>query len=155
VIVASADPGSGAPGVVVSYDDGTNGRDYWLAPGEPHCADCHTPPFVESEGGWAFPIDQKGKYSLMRYSAGHAGIHCQGCHGSSHGLAPVGSDVDSGTRAAAVSLNPDGSAGPLRCAACHVTNDAGVPVSLETASYRGRPLARDYELAVEYSHTLR
>ena len=38
--------------------DASGGDDWWLSPGEPHCADCHLAPFVESEGGGYFPLDQ-------------------------------------------------------------------------------------------------
>jgi hypothetical protein len=155
VIPVSPDPLSGAAGIVVPYDAATHGRDYWLAAGSPHCADCHTPPFVESEGGHAFPIDQPGKYALMRHSTGHSGIHCQGCHESIHGLYPVTPDVDTATYAQAASINPDRSHGPIKCGACHRVNQAGVPVVLAGVSYRGRPLETDLELAVEYAHTLR
>jgi len=41
---------------------------YWLSPGVPHCADCHAAPFVEGQGGVAYPINQPGKYSSMRYT---------------------------------------------------------------------------------------
>jgi len=153
--IASTDPLSGAAGLVVAYDAATDGKEYWLAAGEPHCADCHTPPFVESEGGAAFPIDQPGKYALMRFSTGHAHIHCQGCHSSSHGLQPVTPNVDTGTYAQAAANNPDGSHGPLKCAACHTVNGAGVPVVLAGKRYRDRPLENDFDLAVEYAHTLR
>ena len=155
VQIAATDPLSGAAGLVVPYDAATQGKDYWLAAGEPHCADCHTPPFVESEGGAAFPIDQPGKYALMRFSTGHARIHCQGCHASSHGLQPVTPNVDTGTYAQAAANNPDGSHGPLKCAACHTVNGTGVPVMLAGKRYRDRPLETDFDLAVEYAHTLR
>jgi hypothetical protein len=155
VIVASTDPLAAVRGVRAPYDAATHGKDYWLAAGEPHCADCHTPPFVESEGGRAFPIDQPGKYALMRFSTGHAGIHCQGCHGSAHGLHPVTPGVDTGSYAQAAALNPDGTHGPVKCAACHSVNAAGVPRMLAGVEYEGRPLADDYDLAVEYAHTLR
>ncbi len=155
VVVASADPLGGTPGVSAPYDALTDGKDYWLSAGEPHCADCHAPPFVESEGGRAFPIDQPGKYALMRHSTGHAGLHCQSCHGSAHGLHPVTATVDTGSYAQAAANNPDGSHGPTKCAACHAVNTAGVPTMLAAASYRGRPLADDYDLAVEYAHAMR
>ena len=62
---------AGATGAAaVPYDAATHGRDYWLSPGAPHCADCHAAPFVEGQGGVAFPINQPGKYSNMRYSKG-------------------------------------------------------------------------------------
>ena len=47
-------PGGKSP-VAAVWTDPTNpgyaeiddGGDYWLSAGEPHCADCHVPPFVE------------------------------------------------------------------------------------------------------------
>jgi hypothetical protein len=40
-------------GVAAPYEAATQGRDYWLSPGVPHCADCHEAPFVEGQGGAA------------------------------------------------------------------------------------------------------
>jgi len=155
VILADPDPLAATPGLAVPYDAATHGRDYWLAAGEPHCADCHAPPFVESLGGRAFPIDQPGKYALMRHSTGHAKIHCQGCHESTHGLYPVTPTPDPTTYGQAAAINPDSSHGPIQCGACHTVNGDGVPLSLAGATYKGRPLAHAYDLAVEYAHTLR
>ncbi len=146
-------------GVAVSYDAASDGRDYWLAAGEPHCADCHKPPFVESMGGGAFPIDQPGKYALMRYATGHASLPCQTCHESIHGLYPVTPDVDPTTYAQAASLNPDGSHGPIRCGSCHQpVNGRGVPVKYAERTFRDietgqeGKLGDDYDLAVQYIH---
>lgn len=87
--------------------------DYWLAAGEPKCADCHLPPFVESMGGSYPPIDQQEKLSFMRYSKGHWGISCQSCHQSMHGMHPVAdAGVDPTTLAQARVMNPDGPCGP-------------------------------------------
>jgi cysteine-rich repeat protein len=102
----------------------TDGADYWLSAGEPHCADCHAAPFTEGQGGTAFPINSVGKYSNMRYTKGHHGIACQACHESIHGLYPVyadadGNTIDPTTYNQAAALNPDGSHGPVKCAACH------------------------------------
>ncbi len=86
---------AGATGATaVPYDAATHGRDYWLSPGAPHCADCHAAPYVEGQGGGAFPINQPGKYSNMRYSKGHSGLACQSCHQSIHGLYPVTATTD-------------------------------------------------------------
>jgi len=154
VIVADTDP-LGKTGMAVPYDAATNGRDYWLAPGEPHCADCHTPPFVESMGGGAFPIDQPGKYALMRYSRGHGGISCQGCHESTHGLYPVDPAVDiSGYQQAAL-LNPDGSHGPVKCGACHRVNKNGVPSRHKKMINSESIYWKNYDKAVELQHELR
>ncbi len=143
----------GATGAIpVSYDAATHGRDYWLSPGAPHCADCHAPPFVEGQGGAAFPINQPGKYSLMRYSKGHAGLACQACHQSIHGLYPVTPDVDPTTYRQAPQYNPDGSHGPLKCPACHLSNDKGVPFIAKDKAWRGKPIADDFDAAVSWMH---
>ena len=154
VIIVDIDP-HGTEGVAVPYDAATHGRDYWLAPGEPHCADCHKPPFVESMGGGAFPIDQPGKYALMRYSKGHSGITCQGCHESTHGLYPVNPEVDITAYQQAALLNPDDTHGPVKCGACHTVNDDGVPSRHKDIIKKDSPYWTDYEKAVELQHTLR
>ncbi len=146
---------AGATGATaVPYSAATHGRDYWLSPGAPHCADCHAAPFVEGQGGVAFPINQPGKYSLMRYSKGHAGLACQACHQSIHGLYPVTPDVDVTSYKQAASYNPDGSHGPLKCAACHFVNDKGVPLIADDDEdvWNGKPILEDYEAAVAWMH---
>jgi hypothetical protein len=145
----------GATGAAaVPYDAATHGRDYWLSPGAPHCADCHAAPFVEGQGGVAYPINQPGKYSLMRYSKGHAGLACQTCHESIHGLYPVTSDTDVTSYRQAAQYNPDGSHGPLKCASCHVTNKAGVPLIADDEEHvwEGKPILEDFEAAVSWMH---
>ncbi len=146
----------GATGATaVPYAAATHGRDYWISPGAPHCADCHAAPFVEGQGGVAFPINQPGKYSLMRYSKGHAGLSCQACHQSIHGLYPVTPDVDVTSYKQAASYNPDGSHGPLVCAACHYTNDNGVPLIADDEEHvwKGKPILDNYEDAVSWMHS--
>jgi hypothetical protein len=147
---------AGATGALaVPYEAATHGRDYWLSPGAPHCADCHAAPFVEGQGGVAFPINQPGKYSLMRYSKGHAGLSCQACHQSIHGLYPVTPDVDVTSYKQAASYNPDGSHGPLKCAACHYTNDLGVPLIADDEDHvwNGKPILEDFEGAIAWMHS--
>lgn len=140
-------------GVAPPYDAATQGRDYWLSPGVPHCADCHAAPFVEGQGGLAYPINQPGKYSSMRYSKGHAGLACQACHESIHGLYPVTPDVDLTTYRQAAQLNPDGTHGPLKCGTCHQdVNGLGVPRLAGKIRYRGRDITSDFDLAVEWIH---
>lgn len=146
---------AGATGAAaVPYDAASNGRDYWLAAGAPHCADCHTAPFVEGQGGVAFPINQPGKYSLMRYTKGHAGLACQACHESIHGLYPVTPDVDMTTYRQAAQYNPDGSHGPLQCASCHYTNEDGVPfiANDEEHVWEGKPILHNMEGAIAWIH---
>ncbi len=145
-------PAGADDAVAVPYRAADHGRDYWLAPGEPHCADCHAPPYVEGQGGIAFPINQPGKYSLMRYSKGHAGLACQACHQSIHGLYPVTPRVDTTTYKQAPQYNPDGSHGPLKCAACHETNRDGVPLIAEGKTWNGKKIDHDFDAAVTWMH---
>ena len=143
-------------GEPVSYDAASGGQDWWLSAGEPHCADCHLAPFVESAGGKYFPIDQPNKYSLYRYSKAHGTIACQSCHESIHGLYPVryegpGGTVDLTSHQQALQFSPDGKyAGPVTCSACHRVNDKGVPVQLQ-----GTPYGKDYWAAVTLLHFMR
>ncbi len=145
----------GATGALaVPYSAATHGRDYWLSPGEPHCADCHAAPFVEGQGGVAFPINQPGKYSIMRYSKGHAGLACQGCHQSIHGLYPVTPKNDTTTYKQAAMYNPDGSHGPFKCAACHEVNEKGVPflANKKEHVWKGKKIIDDFEAAIAWMH---
>ncbi|MGV6858061.1 MAG: hypothetical protein ACWA5X_03720 [bacterium] len=143
----------GADGAVaVPYSAATDGRDYWLSPGVPHCADCHAAPYVEGQGGVAFPINQPGKYSQVRYSKGHAGLACQACHQSIHGLYPVTPRIDKTTYNQPPQYNPDGSHGPLKCAACHESNKDGIPLIAENKTYDGKPIAHDFDAAVSWIH---
>ncbi|RMF77488.1 MAG: hypothetical protein D6739_12705, partial [Nitrospirae bacterium] len=145
----------------VPYGVVTDGSDFWTAAGEPHCADCHAYPYVESQGGINAPWAEPGKYALFRHSKGHMRLACQSCHESIHGLYPT-TDHDPTTRNAALQYNPDGSHGPVTCAACHVTNSAGVPTVAERKRVDtdgdGRPdrvIGNNYDLAVTYMHTVR
>ena len=162
VVILSANPKTdiaslklpeGADGAVAApYDAASHGRDYWLSPGVPHCADCHAAPYVEGQGGVAFPITQPGKYAQMRYSKGHAGLACQACHQSIHGLYPVAAGVDTTTYNQAPQYNPDGSRGPLKCAACHESNEFGVPIIALNKTFNGKPIAEDFDGAVSWMH---
>ena len=147
--------GFGSIAAPVPFDAATDGRDHWLAPGEPHCADCHQAPFVEQSGNInAFPpFNYPRKASLMRYSRGHQDITCQGCHESIHGLYPVSPTIDSTSYAQAASLNPDGSHGPLKCGTCHETDNADIPLWIRNGlSYNGQRVD-DIDTAIQWMHT--
>ncbi len=155
---------SGSLAVPVPFSAATDGRDHWLAAGEPHCADCHAAPYVEQSGNInAFPpFNYPRKASLFRYSRGHQDITCQGCHESIHGLYPVtkpglipGSTkaVDQTSWDQAASMNSDGSHGPLKCGACHLTNDKGVLEWAEDLEFNGQKIKDNYDLAVGFAHT--
>lgn len=138
-----------------TYANASAGEDWWLAAAEPHCADCHVAPFVESMGGAYFPIDQASKYSLMRYSKAHANLACQSCHESIHGLYSVTNreedSTDSTTIEQALQFSPDGTyTGPVTCVACHAVGPNGVPVELRDSEYYD-----DYWASVVLIHTMR
>jgi len=151
--LASWNAQSGDP---VPYDGASAGKDWWLAAGEPHCANCHAAPFVESEGGKYFPVDQPNKYALYRYSKAHGAMACQSCHESIHGLYPTRYEgpsrtVDRTSHDQALQYSPDGKyAGPVTCAACHTVNRKGVPVQL-----KGTAVYNDYWASVTLMHFMR
>jgi hypothetical protein len=149
-------PWNAEAGEAVTYASASAGSDWWLSPAEPHCADCHLAPFVESPGGRYFPMDQPNKYALYRHSKAHGLLACQTCHQSMHGLYPVRDEgpqrtVDGTTHEQALQFSPDGKyAGPLTCSACHTVNSRAVPVQLEGTEYSG-----DYWAAVVLIHFMR
>jgi hypothetical protein len=146
--------GNGSTAVPVPFSAATDGRDHWLAPGEPHCADCHKAPYVEQSGNVnAFPpFNYPRKASLFRYSRGHQDITCQGCHESTHGLYPVTPNIDTTTYAQAASMNTDGKHGPLKCAACHVSDSKGIPTKVKNLKYNGQKITT-FDQAVGWAHT--
>jgi len=146
---------SSSVAVPVPFSAATDGRDHWLASGEPHCADCHAAPFVEQSGNINPypPFNYPKKASLFRYSRGHQDITCQGCHESIHGLYPVTPTIDTTTYAQAASLNADSSHGPLKCSACHQTNSNGVINWADKLKHNGQPIKADFDLAVSWAHT--
>ncbi|MCF6201173.1 MAG: cytochrome c3 family protein [Hydrogenimonas sp.] len=149
-------PWNSKEGKAIPYSAVSGGSDWWLSASEPHCADCHLAPFVESMGGDYFPIDQPNKLSLYRYSKAHGDIACQSCHESIHGLYPSRYDgpkhtVDLTTREQALQYSPDGEyAGPVTCAACHTVNSKGVPKELAGTKYE-----KDYWASVTLAHFMR
>jgi hypothetical protein len=152
--LANATPPAGTVAVPVPFSAATDGRDHWLASGEPHCADCHAAPYVEQSGNInAYPpFNYPRKASLMRYSKGHQGITCQGCHESIHGLYPVTPTIDTTSYAQAAHLNNDDSHGPIKCAACHDSNAHGVNAAAKIA-YNGVDIEHDFDAAVSWMHT--
>jgi cytochrome c5 len=146
-------------GVPVPFSAADDARDHWLAPGEPHCADCHEAPYVEQSGNiTAFPpFNYPAKASLSRYTRGHQDISCQGCHESIHGLYPVAPAIDNTSYAQAAALNADGSHGPLKCGACHAVNGNGIPTWIDGQLAAGGgavgPLTTTFDDAVGWAHT--
>jgi hypothetical protein len=147
--------------VPVPFSAATDARDHWLAGGEPHCADCHAPPYTEQSGNVNFypPFNYPRKASLNRYTRGHQDITCQGCHESIHGLYPVTPTIDTTSYAQAASHNADASHGPLKCGTCHATLANGVAENVDgngqgtPLTYNGTPLDSDFDAAVSWMHT--
>jgi hypothetical protein len=148
--------GTGTFGAPVPFSAADDARDHWLAAGEPHCADCHSAPYVEQSGNITPypPFNYPAKASLSRYTRGHQDISCQGCHESIHGLYPVGPAIDNTSYAQAAALNADGSHGPIKCGACHTVNGQGVPTWIGV--YGGGailPQIGSFDDAVTWAHT--
>jgi hypothetical protein len=150
--------------VAVPMSAATDGRDHWLAPGEPHCADCHKAPYTEQSGNISNypPFNYPRKASLFRYTRGHRDITCQGCHESTHGLYPVtrpgyvpGSvkAVDQTSWDQAAGLNTDGSHGPLKCGSCHEAKKNGVLTWADELKYEGTKITDNFDKAVSWMHT--
>ncbi len=144
------------------FNGADDARDHWLSAGEPHCADCHTPPYVEQSGninGFT-PFNYPRKAGLMRYSRGHRDITCQGCHESTHGLYPVAPSrelgkgfpgVDATSYAQAANLNTDGSHGPLKCG-CLPCGERGRSAELVPLQWCIGQLVSDFDGAVGWQH---
>lgn len=113
---------------------GVGTRDGWLD--EPACQMCHTaskryPTTFDSNGSWRVATDltfatnqnkpMKGK-QLYRFSAGHGGVYCSGCHGSQHAEYPTLQTNDN-----RYSVAIQGYSGKLtECSICHTA----LPTSL-------------------------
>ena len=147
--------GNGSIAAPVPFSAATDGRDHWLSPGEPHCADCHAAPYTEQSGNInAFPpFNYPRKASLMRYSRGHQDISCQGCHESIHGLYPVTPTIDTTTYAQAANLNADGSHGPIKCGACHAVEADGIPSWIRNNPGGTLGSINNFDDAVGWAHT--
>ncbi len=146
--------GTGTVGAPVPFNAATDGRDHWLAAGEPHCADCHAAPYTEQSGNISAypPFNYPAKASLMRYTRGHQDLGCQACHESIHGLYPVSAAIDTTSYAQAAALNHDGSHGPLKCGACHQVDGSGLPTWLNTAGGNVYGIT-DFDSGVTWAHT--
>jgi len=153
-VAAAQDTLASTTAVAVPFSAATDGRDHWLAAGEPHCADCHAAPFVEQSGNISAypPFNYPRKASLSRYTRGHQGISCQGCHESIHGLYPVGPAMDTTSYAQAAALNHDGSHGPLKCGACHSVDGQGIPTWIKPDGAVGS-MFDTFDDAVAWAHT--
>jgi len=142
--------------VAVPFSAADDARDHWLAPGEPHCADCHAAPYTEQSGNITFypPFNYPAKASLMRYTRGHQDISCQGCHESIHGLYPVSPSIDTTSYAQAAALNADGSHGPLKCGTCHAVDGDGIPTWIGSLGDGAiLPQISSFDDAVGWAHT--
>ena len=155
VAAAQATLPSGSVAVPVPFSAASDGRDHWLAGGEPHCADCHAAPYVENSGNNnPFPpFNYPKKPALFRYTRGHQDITCQGCHESIHGLYPVTPNIDTTSYAQAAGMNTDGSHGPLKCGACHKANSSGVDSAVANLTFQGTAIANNFDAAVSWMHT--
>jgi len=125
---------------------GSTNRVGWFM--EPNCASCHTGTatsnagqirytsvFSDTNGTVRSPVNRTfstqpnipaASLSLFRFSAGHGGLQCEACHGSTHAEFPS-THVNDNVR----NINLQGHAGVMvECTACH----ASMSVSSTTAT---------------------
>ncbi len=89
----------------------------WL--NEPRCDNCHKDPKYAQNN------------PLFRMSTGHGGVYCEGCHDSTHAIAPSSQGRD-----AIKFVELQGHGGPIdTCTVCHVTSPGGgSPHDVKTAA---------------------
>jgi hypothetical protein len=99
----------------------------WL--NEPRCDHCH------SDG------QHQQNNALYRFSTGHGGVYCEGCHDSTHAIAQSTQPKD-----AIKFINLQGHAGTLdTCTVCHLTTPTGVgPHGITAPNAPGFTLASDH-----------
>ena len=120
---------------------GASTRQGWFD--EPNCQSCHTgtatqnagqiryTSVFESSGSVRLPVDTRfatnpdtpaAGVSLYRFSEGHGGLQCSGCHGSTHAIFPSSHENDN-----LQNIQMQGHAGELSdCAACHGSSPSTV-----------------------------
>jgi hypothetical protein len=82
----------------------------WL--NEPRCDGCHTPTATH---------EYNQNQALYRFSQGHGGVYCEGCHDSTHAIAASREPND-----AIKFYQLQGYPGPIsRCIVCHLTQPTG------------------------------
>jgi hypothetical protein len=135
---------------------GASTRTGWLQ--EPTCQGCHTGTATSNAGAIRFAsvFNASGQprvttnttfataagapapgLSLYRFSAGHGGLQCSACHGSTHAEYPSSHANDN-----LQSLALQGHVGPLaECGACHTT---GVPVTTNGGPHGMHPVGADW-----------
>ncbi len=143
-------------GAAVPMSAATDGRDHWLAPGEPHCADCHAAPYAEQSGNinpfppFNYPA-QGQPDALLARPPGH---HLPGLSRVDPRPVPGDADHRHHQLCAGGGLNHDGSHGPLKCGTCHEVDGNGIPKWLEDLEYNGQRLKEgSFDNAVTWAHT--
>jgi uncharacterized protein (TIGR03437 family) len=136
---------------------GDASRQGWLS--EPNCQNCHTGTAVWNSGEVRFTsaLDASGAYrtaadqtfatqpnvpgpglSLYRFSAGHGGLACEACHGSTHAEFPSSHANDN-----AQSVKLQGYSGFLgECSTCHPANSAAVGTANLTGPHGMHPVGQ-------------
>lgn len=134
---------------------GDSQREGWLE--EPTCQSCHTGTATnnngqirylsvyEDQGGIREAVDDTFAtepdtplqgISLYRFSAGHGGLQCSACHGSTHAIFPAAHDNDNVQNEAL-----QGHEGTLaECEACH----AQMPTEVDGGPHGLHPIGQDW-----------
>ncbi|MGA8278208.1 MAG: Ig-like domain-containing protein [Rhodanobacteraceae bacterium] len=143
---------------------GSTGREGWLD--EPSCQNCHTGTATNNNGEIRYTnvYDLNGEpriavnttfattpdvpapgFSLYRYSAGHGGVKCEACHGSTHAVFPSSHLNDN-----LQSIELQGHSGALvECAACHGTSPRTIDGGPHGMHPVGQSWVQDHADAVE------
>jgi hypothetical protein len=134
---------------------GSTSRVGWFM--EPDCQSCHTGTATSNNGQirYASSFDASGKVrvavnqtfattpntpapglSLFRFSAGHGGLQCSACHGSTHAEFPT-SEPNDNIR----NIELQGHAGPMvECSVCHAT----VPSTVNGGPHGMHPVGQSW-----------
>jgi hypothetical protein len=137
---------------------------------EPNCASCHTGMATSNAGQirytsvftdtntWAVRTNYDQTFStqsntpatdlsLYRFSAGHGGLQCEACHGSTHAEFPS-THANDNVR----NQNIQGHAGMMvECTACHATMPASTTNNMSAGPHGMHPISQDW---VDNHHNL-
>ncbi|MCX6629541.1 MAG: Ig-like domain-containing protein, partial [Candidatus Solibacter sp.] len=138
---------------------GDPARQGWL--NEPGCQNCHSGTATVNAGQIRFTsaLDASGKLraprdstyatqanvpaaglSLYRFSAGHGGLQCEACHGSTHAEYPSSHANDN-----VQSTDTQGHTGTLaECTACHATSDPNISQASLNGPHGMHPLGQTW-----------
>jgi hypothetical protein len=139
---------------------GSTNRVGWFM--EPKCQSCHsgtatsnngqiryTTCFTNSTYGERIAVNQTfatqsntpaGGLSLYRFSAGHGGLQCEACHGSTHAEFP---SIHANDNLRNIQIQGHGGM-MVECTACHVTMPASTATNISRGPHGMHPISQDW-----------